>query len=223
VRSIGKWYPTPRIISPPVAAGAGAFELNAEPLSYSIALASATLESARMLNAEALAYTIALNDAALVSGYALNAEPLTYALSLTAAELITSAVETPVPETPEAGAKRRRRERRRWVLDVEGKDVIFQSLEALLAFLAAREPALGAVAEAKAERDALRVLRVGPAQARAAPPPFLLASEHDEVREALSMLERAVARRYRSTLAVALSRDAEEIDDILFIARILDD
>ena len=117
----------------------------------------------------------------------------------------------------------RRRRIRRWVLDVEGKDVIFQSIEALLAFLAAREPGLEAVAEAKAERDAERVLRVGPAAARPAPPRFVFSSEQDEVREALVMLERAVAARYRSALAVALSRDAEEIDDILFIARILDD
>jgi len=127
------------------------------------------------------------------------------------------------PAAVGAVAAGRAKRRRRWVLDVDGKDVIFQSLEALLTFLAAREPALGSIAEAKAERDALRILRVGPAAARAAPPPFPLTSEHDEVREALAMLERAVAAKYRSTLAVALSRDAEEIDDILFIARVLDD
>lgn len=60
----------------------GAFELNLEPLSFSVTLAPATLVAGRALNAEPLSFNVTLFDAALAHGFFINAEPLTFNVSL---------------------------------------------------------------------------------------------------------------------------------------------
>src|SRR3990172_1426662 len=65
-----------------LAAGGGAFELDLEPLSYSLSLFDATLVAGRALNAEPFSYAVTLFDATLTRGFNFSADPLAYAVTL---------------------------------------------------------------------------------------------------------------------------------------------
>lgn len=126
---------------------------------------------------------------------------------------------TTVSTTGGGGKPGKRRER--WSLTVDGEAYVFDSLDALIAFLDAREVQEVEALEAVAEKDARRIILVGREKAQPAPPQVRITSPVAEIRDYAAEVQAKVDRLYWKALAQALAREAEEEEDIKFIARIL--
>jgi hypothetical protein len=125
-------------------------------------------------------------------------------------------VAAPVVGVVPAGRKRQRR----WVLDVEGRDLVFATVEALLAFLSARADGLVKVATVKGKSDAQRILQIGSSKVSIKPPRVPFAAAAPDVEDYIKQVEARVERAYSNALMAALAHDAEEIEDLMFIATI---
>ena len=131
-------------------------------------------------------------------------------------EAVPVVVTTQTPGTGGRASKRRQDER--YSLTVDGKILLFGSFGALLDYIEGIEVLREEKIEVKAERDALRVLRLGKAKAKPAPPKIAVRSENLEARDAIADAQAKLDRVYWRCLAEALARDAEELEDIKFIA-----
>jgi len=118
-------------------------------------------------------------------------------------------------------AGRRTRLRRRFVLEVEGRDVLFESVETLLAFLTARVAREERAAVKVAQRDARRILRARGQPPQVVVPRIAVETQVEEARIYLEEAQARVDRIYRNALGAALAREAEELEDITAIAGML--
>ena len=114
----------------------------------------------------------------------------------------------------------RRRRPELWSVTVDGKAFVFDSLDALIAFLDKREEVAVEKAEVKAERDARRIISLGLSAKQSAPPRIQIKSATPEIMEFVDAVQKKIDRVYWRALAEAMSREAEEEEDIKFIASI---
>lgn len=128
------------------------------------------------------------------------------------------AVVTSTAGTGGRAARRRRPEL--WSVTVDGKAFVFDSLDALIAFLDKREEVAVEKAEVKAERDARRIISRGQSAKQSAPPQVQIKSATPEIMEYVDAVQRKIDRVYWRSLAEAMAREAEEAEDIKFIASI---
>ena len=122
-------------------------------------------------------------------------------------------------EQPGSGGRAVRR-KERWSLTVDGEPLVFDSFDALMAYIASQEEEKVESVEAKAEQDAGRIVLVGRKKAKPAPPVIAMASPVEEVRDRVAEVQAHVDRAYWKALSAALARQAEEEEDIRFIASI---
>ena len=116
------------------------------------------------------------------------------------------------------GSIGRRRKEELWSVTVEGRPYVFHSLDLLIAFLDSRELKEEKRASAKAEKDALRIIATG--KRTTEPPKVHITSPTQEIRDYAADVQAKVDRVYWRALASAMAREAEEYEDIKFIAEI---
>ena len=127
----------------------------------------------------------------------------------------------PVVEEGEVGTGHRRRRREHWSLTFEDETYVFDSLDALIAFLSAQEEKEVERAEVTAEKDAKRIVLVGREKVEPKPPLFKVKSAVAEIVDYAADVQAKVDRVYWKALAVALARQVEEDEDMDFIASIM--
>lgn len=135
----------------------------------------------------------------------------------------TTATPTPTPSpsptsTAGTGFTSHKRRDERWSLTLDGKPMVFSSLDALIAFLDSREAVEVEDAQEKAETDAKRIVNLGRAKAKPAPPQVRIASPVAEIVEYVDAVQAKIDRLYWRALGEALAREAEEDEDVAFIA-----
>lgn len=114
-----------------------------------------------------------------------------------------------------------RKHTRRWVLEVNGKDVIFSSIESLFAFLSTQTQVIEREAVIKGEEDAKRIILLGKAQVKIEPPLVLISSPIEEARDYIAEIIRKIDKAYRNSLTSELARQAQDDDDIAIICTFL--
>lgn len=117
--------------------------------------------------------------------------------------------------------KHKGKKRERWSVEVDGEFLVFDDLDALIAFLSKHEEQEVEATEIVAERDAKRIVLVGREKVRHAPPQVSIKSDVPEIKDYASDVQARVDRVYWKALSAALAREAEEEEDIKYIARIL--
>ena len=131
-----------------------------------------------------------------------------------------------VEETPTAtagtGGRRRLFEPREIIAFIDGKLIRFSSIDAFLDAMQAKERVVEKKARAKAQSDARRIVSTGKVKARerAKPPQISVRSENLEAREAIDAAQAKMDRIYWRALAESMAREAEELEDIKFIATV---
>jgi len=103
---------------------------------------------------------------------------------------------------------------------VKGKDYVFSDLDELVYFVSRQEVEVERAAEKKAERDAKRIISTGRKSTPKAPV-FEMESAVPEIRDYIAAVQKQVEQAYWVALADALGREAEELEDIKYIASIL--
>lgn len=122
--------------------------------------------------------------------------------------------------TAGTGGRVGRRRQELWSVTVDGKAYVFDSLDSLIAFLDKREEVAAEKAEVKAERDARRIISKGLSAKQSAPPRVRIESGVPEIKEYVDAVQKKIDRVYWRALADAMAREAEEAEDIKFIASI---
>ena len=130
----------------------------------------------------------------------------------------TSTVVTPVVQPVDTDGSARPRRRHEFVVEIAGEYFAFSSFDEAVLFLSQNSEFTEEI-EAKAEKDALRIVKVGRAKAKPKPPSVKVKGP-EAGPDALKAIERAVDRAYWRALASSLAEIAEEEEDILFIASI---
>lgn len=95
---------------------------------------------------------------------------------------------------------------------------MFPSLDALLFWMSSIEEKEEVKAEVKAERDAKRIISRG--KVKREPPQVRIESQMVEVRDHIADMQAKITRVYWRALSAALARQAEEDEDIKFIAEL---
>ena len=169
-----------------------------------------------MMTAGGIDYT--LSSAAVT--FAAGAQPQS-GDSLAAWYRYDTTVTPPAPDyvLPKVGGGKRRKEEL-YALTYRGERRLFTSLDALYNWFLEVTREEVEKAEEKAERDAQRIILKAKAPQRTQWPTVPIRSLDPEVREGISEVEKYVRQKYHEALQSALAADAEEVDDVKFIAEL---
>jgi hypothetical protein len=121
-----------------------------------------------------------------------------------------------VTETKGTGGRLLRKER--WSLTVDGRVLVFSSIDELVYYLSTREVKEEKRARKRASRDAKRIVSRGKQTVSHEPPKVHISSPVIEIMEYVSDVQSKIDQIYWKILAEELSRQAEEKEDIRFIA-----
>lgn len=124
----------------------------------------------------------------------------------------------PAPPPAVIVAAGRTKPRHRFSVTLKGRIYVFEDLDELIYFVSRQEVEAEQKAEEKGERDAKRILRLGPAKVKPVPPQLAMASAVPEIREYIEAVDKRLDRAYWIALGNALGREAEELEDIKYIA-----
>lgn len=108
-----------------------------------------------------------------------------------------------------------------FTVTVRKKKYTFTSIDALVAFLQDEERKAEQKAREKAKKDARRIIKLGPAKAKPYVPEFPIDSTTPEIKAYVDEVNKKVGEVYWQSVADVLGIEAEELEDIKYIASIL--